>query len=472
MAALPAAAPPAPAPAPEPPRAPGGLPLVGHGVQLARRPLEFMDGLRRHGAVVRVGLGTSAAYVVTDPELTRTVLVTDAKSFVKGGRIIDALRLFFGDGLATIADGEQHRRNRRLMQPMFNRAHIAGRGEAMIAHVAQLVDAWTEGVARPVNQEMNDLTLSVFLVALFGTALPAGTREEFIRVLPRVMAGTIRQTILPGWFSALPLPAHRRYRADLARLRDLVDHTIEHGERGQAGAPAGDRTGDAAPGLFRALVDARDPETGQGLGRGQLRDEVVTLLTGSVETTGTTLSWALHEIGRDPEIERRLHEEIDAVCAGRRLRYADLPSLVYTRSVLQETMRLYGPAWLVTRRTTAAVNLGGYRIPAGADVVYSPYILQHDPAVFPDPARFDPDRWDPARAGAIPRASFLAFGAGGRQCIGESFAWSELLIILALIAGRWRLAPADAAPVRPVAQVTVHPDRLLMTARRRGGAAS
>jgi pentalenene oxygenase len=450
-------------PAPPAPVAPGRLPVLGHAVQLARRPLQFMDSLRLHGTVVRIHLGATPAYVVTDPEVARTVLVTEAKSFVKGGQIIDALRLLFGDGLATIADGEQHRINRRLMQPMFNRVHIASRGDAMIDLVYELVDAWPEGVARPVHHEMNDLTLSAFLVALFGTRLPTEVKQEFTALLPEVMRGTIRQTVLPGWLTALPLPAHRRYRANLARLRELVDETIEREQREE---PADDE----APGLFRALLTARDPETGEGLGRRQLQDEVITLLTGSVETTGTTLAWALYEIDRNPDIARRIQEEVDAVCADRPLRYTDLPSLAYTRSLLQETMRRYGPAWLVTRRTTSDVTLDGHRIPRDTDVVYSPYIVQHDPVVFPEPGRFDPERWSPERAAEIPRGSFLAFGAGTRQCIGESFAWVELMIILGVIVSRWRLTAADDRPVRPVAHVTVHPDKLVMTPQARGDA--
>jgi pentalenene oxygenase len=452
-------------PLPPAPVAPGRLPVLGHAVQLARRPLEFMDSLRRYGTVVRIHLGATPAYVVTDPEAVRAVLVTESKSFVKGGRIIEALRLFFGDGLATIADGEQHRINRRLMQPMFNRVHIASRGDAMIDLVYELVDAWPEGAARPVHHEMNDLTLSAFLAALFGTRLPAQVKQEFTALLPEVMRGTIRQTVLPGWMAALPLPAQRRYRANLARLRELVDETIEREQREE---PARDE----APGLFRALLTARDPDTGEGLSRRQLQDEVITLLTGSVETTGTTLAWALYEIDRDPDIARRIQQEIDTVCDGRPLRYTDLPSLTYTRCVLQETMRRYGPAWLVTRRTTGDVTLGGYRIPGNTDVVYSPYIIQHDPVVFPEPRRFDPDRWTPARAAEIPRISFLAFGAGTRQCIGESFAWVELMIILGVIVSRWRLTATDDRVVRAVAHVTVHPDKLLMTPRAREAAAA
>jgi pentalenene oxygenase len=447
----------APRPAPV---APGRLPLLGHAVQLARRPLAFMDGLRQYGKVVRIQLGPAPAYVVTDPEITRTVLVTEPKSFVKGGQIIEALRVFFGDGLATVAEGDLHRRNRRLMQPMFNRVHVAARADAMIGLVEARTRAWPEGTARAIHDEMNDLTLGAFLVALFGTDLPDAVGREFPRLLPEIMRGTIRQTVLPGWLARLPLPAQRRYRANLVRLRELVDETIDHDLRRQ-------QEQKESPGLFRTLTTARDPETGEGLSRRQLRDEVITLLTGSVETTGTTLAWALYEIARNPEIERRLHEEIDAVCADRPLRAEDLPTLDYTRRLLQETMRCYGPAWLVTRRTTDAVTLGGYHIPRDTDVVYSPYILQHDPEAFPDPNRFDPDRWEPGRAGGIPRGSFLAFGAGNRQCIGESFAWTELVIILAVVASQWRMIAASDRTAKPVAHVTVHPDKLYMTPRGR-----
>jgi cytochrome P450 len=444
------------------PVAPGRLPLIGHAVPLARRPLAFMDGLRAHGKVVRIHLGPVPAYVVTDPELTRTVLVTESKSFPKGGQLIEALRIFFGDGLGTVLDEELHRRNRRLMQPMFNRVHVAGRGDAMIALVRELVGRWPEGEARPVFEEMNELMLAAFLVALFGTELPGEVGREFPRLLPEIMRGTIRQTVLPGWLAGLPLPAQRRYRAAMARLRQLVDETIDQYQR---------REGDEErPELFRTLMTARDPETGEGLSRGQLQDEVISLLGGSVENTGTTLAWALYEISRNPEVERKLHEEIETVCEGRPLRTEDLPSLDYTRCLLQETMRCYGPVWLITRRTADPVTLGGYHIPGDTDVVYSPYILQHDPAVFPDPYRFDPDRWTSDRGSSVPRGSFMAFGAGHRQCIGESFAWTEMMIVLVEIASRWRLTVASDHRVKPVAYVTVNPGTKLRMAPGARGA--
>lgn len=453
------------------PSAPGALPLIGHGLELKRRPLEFMDSLRAHGAVVRIQLARTPAYVLTDPALTKEVLVTDAGSFVKGGRIIDALRVFFGDGLATVADGDTHMKNRRLMQPMFNRSHIDSRGDIMIDQVRELVDDWAEGAPRDTLADMTELTLAAFLSALFGSDLPAHLQHDFIELMPPIMRGTIRQTILPSWVTRLPLPANRAHAARVAQLRQLIDQAIDHRAQALAGrpseheSPSRDVQDAQCPhaatktdgGLFDSLLTADEP-----LPRRQLQDEAITLLTGAIETTSTTLAWALYEVDKNPEIGQRLLEELDAACGDRPLRYEDIDQLPYARSVLQETMRMYGPAWLVTRTATRPVTLGGHLIPEGADVIYSPYLHQHDPAVFPEPSRFDPDRWA-GRPDAATRGSFLAFGAGRRNCIGEAFAWSELLIILATVKQRWpRLALASPAP-EPQALVTVKPNDLSMT---------
>jgi cytochrome P450 len=453
--------PPIPSAPSAPPTAPGALPLIGHAHRLIRGPLPFITGLRRHGGVVRIRIGPTPAYVVTDPVLTRRVLVTDAARFVKGGAIIDALRLFFGDGLATVADGGTHLRHRRLMQPMFNKAHVAGRATAMTGQVRDMVGTWREGEARDVRADMNDITLAAFLVALFGTDLPARLRSEFTSLLPAVMEGTIRHTLLPAWLTRLPLAASRAHAARVARLRALVDRAIDH----RTGRAAGDPAPTACPhtarhpdrdGLFDTLLTAEEPLT-----RRQLQDEAITLLTGAVETTGTTLAWTLYEIHRHPDVERRLRAELAAVCRDRPPRHDDIDRLPYARRVLQETVRKYGPAWLVTRTATRDTDLGPYRIPAGADVVWSPYLHQHDPDRFPGPGTFDPDRWSPERAAAA-RGAFLAFGDGRRKCIGENFAWSELHIILAAVLQTWNRFDLVSPPPRPRAVVTVEPNALTM----------
>ncbi|MFI2429351.1 cytochrome P450 [Streptomyces sp. NPDC018955] len=444
--------------------APGALPLLGHAHRLARDPLPFITSLRRHGSVVRIRIGPTAAYVVTDPDLTRRVLVTEAAHYVKGGRIIDALRVFFGDGLATVADGDTHLRNRRLMQPMFNKAHIATRGSAMIDQVRSMVGAWRENEERDVFADMNDLTLAAFLVALFGTDLPGHLRTEFTALMPAIMRGTIRQTVLPPWVTRLPLPANRAHAARVARLRDLVDQAVDHHRTSLPDTPPHDAdTGPACPhapsdrgGLFTALLTADRPLT-----RRHLQDEAITLLTGAIETTGTTLAWTLYEVSRHPDVEQRLRTELADACGDRPLRYADLENLPYARQVLREAIRKYGPAWMVTRTATRDVELGGHRIPEGADVVWSPYLHQHDPSRFPAPDVFDPDRWAPHRSPAA-RGSFLAFGDGRRKCIGENFAWAELQIILAAILQRWPRIELVSRDPRPQAVVTVRPDTISM----------
>ncbi|MFC8144002.1 cytochrome P450 [Streptomyces paradoxus] len=461
------------APATSPTRtAPGGLPLIGHGLRLARNPLPFISSLRDHGPVVRIRIGPTPAYVVTDPALTRKVLVTDAAHYAKGGKIIDALRVFFGDGLATIADGDAHLRNRRLMQPMFNKAHIADRGDAMIEQVAATVGAWPEARPREVYEDMNELTLAAFLVALFGADLPEHLAGEFTALMPDIMKGTIRQTLLPPWVTRLPLPANRAHAQRVARLRALIDQAIDHRARRAAGPSADADAGVTAAadagcphvaaareqqtGLFDTLLNAEDP-----LSRQQLQDEAITLLTGAIETTGTTLAWTLYEITRHPLVEQRLREELAAVCADRPLAYGDLEHLPYARRVLQEAIRKYGPAWLVTRTATRDLDLGGHLVPEGADVVWSPYLHQHDPDVFTDPDSFDPDRWTPGN-GPATRGSFLAFGDGRRKCIGENFAWAELQIILATILRTWPSFRLTSRAPRPQAVVTVKPDRMTM----------
>ncbi|WP_234388566.1 cytochrome P450 [Streptomyces sp. AS58] len=454
------------------PAAPGSLPFLGHAHRLARDPLPFITSLRRHGDVVRIRIGPTPAYVVTDPALTRRVLVTDAARFAKGGKIIDALSMFFGDGLATVADGDTHLRNRRLMQPMFNKAHIATRGSAMIDQVRTMVGSWREGEHRDVYADMNDITLAAFLVALFGTDLPAHLQAEFTSLMPAIMKGTIRRTILPSWINRLPLPANRAHAERVAQLRALIDQAIDHRGRQEpdrasgtvdapdrpAGCPHVARAQDEA-GLFTTLLTAE-----AGLSRRQLQDEAITLLTGAIETTGTTLAWTLYELTRHPEIEQRLRAELAAVCGDRALRQEDLDRLPYARQVLREAVRKYGPAWMVTRTAICDTDLGGHRIPRGADVVWSPYLHQHDPEYFPEPSTFDPDRWGPDRSQAT-RGSFYAFGDGRRKCIGENFAWIELQIILATVLQRWPNFRLASRPPRPQAVVTVKPDVMTMTYR-------
>jgi cytochrome P450 len=205
----------------------------------------------------------------------------------------------------------------------------------------------------------------------------------------------------------------------------------------------------------------------EGLSDEQVSDEVIIMLLAATETTANAMSWALHVLGQRPDLEARLHAEVDAVLAGGELTFDHVGRLAYTRRLVTETLRLYSPIWMLTRRTTEPVTLGPFRLPAGATVLFSPYAIHGDPRLYADAEHFDPDRWLPDRAGAIPRLAFIPFGAGNRQCIGEGFAWTEAIIVLATIARDWRLRPVPGTEVRMVPSATLTPSQLPMLPQRR-----
>ncbi|WP_411129227.1 cytochrome P450 [Streptomyces sp. x-19] len=435
--------------------APGKWPAVGHAYHLWRHTLTFLDSLRAHGGVVRVDIGTLPVYVVTDPELTRRVLTSESRYFETGGRMGENLALIFGNGVGTI-NGEQHRRQRRILQPLFNRSYIAARTYALSAAVRERLTHWRDGVPFEAAAEMDRIMVSAFLATLFGPTLPAPREEEFYRLLRTLMKGVMRKTIAPSWTNAVMVTANREFDRALARLRQIIDSLILEGRRNP----------EAAGGVFQAMLAARDPDTGAGMTDRQIADEAVTMLGTTGEAPGTALAWALHEISRDAALQRQVQREVDTVCGARPPEPADLASLTRIRCVLTETMRHHGPGYLFTRWTTTPVDLGGYLIPARANVAYSQYLVHHDPAVFPNPQRFDPDRWLPD-APTVPRASYLPFGLGSRQCLGEHFSWTAMTLTVAEIAARWELRPHRNRPVRPVASTTVRPQHLTITPHTR-----
>jgi cytochrome P450 len=220
--------------------------------------------------------------------------------------------------------------------------------------------------------------------------------------------------------------------------------------------------------LLSMLLLAQDIDTGTGMNDQQVHDEVMTMLVGGIETTALALAWTCHELARHPEVEARVHAEVDEVLAGRTPTFADLDNLVYLKQVVNEVLRMY-PVWFLMRRTLAPVELGDTVLPEGAEVIFSPHALHHDPASFEDPHRFDPDRWSPERAATIPKGAFVPFGAGTRQCVGNLFAQAEIVITVATIAARWRLVPVPGKPVRVRFTSAAYPKGLLMTAVPRGG---
>ena len=439
------------------PVVPGRLPLLGHTMSLLNRPLGFLSSLRAHGEVVRIYLGPLPVYLVTSPELTWQVLATDADKFDKG-MVFDKIRPLFGNGVLN-SNGEFHRRQRRLVQPAFHRKQIAGYVDIMARAASDLIESWRPGDVVAVDKRMENLALTIVGRALFSTELGRRVITEAQRSMPILAKYVIVRAFSPTLVERLPILANRRFDEAAARFRRVVTGIIA------AARAEGTDHGD----VLSMLLQARDEDTGDGMSDQQIHDEVVTILTAGSETTAVALAWFFHELGQHPQIEQRFHAEIDHVLAGRpvgHLGLDDIPRLEYTDRIISEVLRKY-PLLILMRRARTDVELGGVPIPRGTEVALSQYGLHHDSSLYPEPARFDPDRWLPDRASKLPNGAFIPFGAGVRHCPGHSFARTEIAIVAATVAARWRLVPVAGKPVRPKLTTTMRPNQLPMIAMPR-----
>ncbi|MBB5953583.1 pentalenene oxygenase [Saccharothrix tamanrassetensis] len=445
--------------APPIPVARGALPLVGHALSVLRGPAGFLSSLAEQGDLVRIALGPVKAVMVCDAELAHRVFVDD-RTFDKGGPFVDRAREVVGNNLAFCPHAD-HRRQRRLLQPAFHPGRLPEYARTMSAQITERVDAWRDGDILDVYAQMTVLTTNVLTATMFsGTLTPAEVRRSQ-QDADALAEGVLSRMFMPDVLTRVPLPRNRRFRRARARMRQTVGAIVA--DRRAVGGDRGD--------LLSALLSAGDSEsTGDArtLSDDEIVDQVMTFHLAGSETTATALSWALHLVAGHPDVERRLHAEVDAVLGGRIATYDDLPGLPFTGRIITETLRLYAPAWLLTRKVTADTELGDHVLPAGTVVVYSPYLIHHRADLYENPERFDPDRWDAARRPAPPRIAFLPFAGGARKCIGDRFSLVEATLALASIAARWRLAhvPREPAP-RPAASAVIRPHRLRMRATRR-----
>ncbi len=440
--------------------APGRLPLLGHALPLRRRPLEFLAALPALGDLVTVHFGPTPARVACHPELVRQIL-RDPQTYDKGGPVFDRARVLLGNGLVT-CNREEHRVQRRLLQPAFHSARLAGYAAAVGAETERAIAGWRPGTVVELDTLLHVLTARVTARTLFATELADGLVDEVAYCLGVLVSGMYQRMTVPlGLLERLPTPGNRRFQRALDRLGVIIDSLIE--EYRHSPQDRGD--------LISALLAVRDEESGAGLSGGEVHDQVMTVLSAGTETTANAIAWAFHLLAANPTPERRLHAELDRVLAGRPPVPGDLPELRYTRQVVTESLRLMPPVWLLTRVTTADAVLGGHRLPAGSTVAFSPYSLHRDPALFADPDSFDPDRWQPERQTEVPRGAMVPFGAGARKCIGDVFALNEAVLVLAGMAGRWRLRPVTDRQVRPEPRMTLGTGALPMLPEpRRAGA--
>jgi cytochrome P450 len=407
----------------------------------ASNPILLFEYLQRNfGRIAHYRLGTNHIVFINDPEMIREVLIVQPQNFIKE-RTQRRMKILLGEGLIT-SDGATHMRQRRIAAPAFHRQRISAYGEMMVDRAAAMREEWQPGVEIDVNTEMMRLALQVVAKTIFDTDVTEDVQSintevnaimdlyNFLIALPKA------ERLLH-----LPIPGLMRFKRARKRLDAVVHRIID--QRRQSGVDRGD--------LLSMLLASRDEEDGSALSDEQLRDEVTTIFLAGYETVANALAWTWLLLGQNPEAEQKMHAEIDSVLGRRLPTLADMPQLKYTEMVLAESMRLYPPAWAMGRQATAPIELGPYRFPRGTYVFFSQYIMQRTPEIFPDPLRFEPERFTPEAKARRHKFAYFPFGGGNRQCIGESFAWMEAVLLTATLAQKWRLrlVPGQKIEVQP-----------------------
>jgi cytochrome P450 len=425
----------------EPP-GPRGHWLLGHNREIEQDALAvFMRGFREFGDVVAFRFGPIRACLLAHPDHVQHVLQRNHRNYDKGTFSYRRLRVLLGEGLVT-ADGARWQAHRSLAQPAFQRRQLESVAAASLRAAERIGEAWRRRAAEDgrtdLHQDMMSVALEVAAAVLFGAEMRADA-DAVGEALDVALSETVRRVYallpLPTF---VPSPANLRLRRALARLHVLVERLIERRRRG----------GQAPGDLLDALLEGLD---------GRLRDEVITFLLAGHETTANALVWTFWLLGRHPEIAARLRVEIDAALGERRPTLDDVPRLGYLRMVLEEAMRLYPPVWVVDRNAVADDIVGSHRIRQGTLVMLSQYVTHRHPAFWPDPERFDPDRFAPKAARTRRRYAYFPFIGGPRMCVGAQFAMTEATLILACLARRFALTPIPDQPVEPNPSITLRP---------------
>lgn len=402
----------------------------------------FTSAARTYGDVAYMRLAGRPAYLLSHPDHIEQVLVGQHQNFIKHSFFWRHVGAIFGNGLLT-SEGSFWLRQRRLSQPAFHRDRITGYGDVMIAYTERMLDGWEAGQTREVHDDLMHLTLLIVSKVLFDAdvASDVGAVGNALDMALKEIAVRFRRPFrIPD---ALPFPGNIRYRKAVRALDDVVYRIIgdHHSRTGR---------GD----LLDLLMQVRDDD-GKPMTDRQLRDEAITIMLAGHETTALALSWTLALLSSHPELDAALHRELDEVLGGRAPTVADFPRLRFTEMVVMEGMRLYPPAYALGREAINACEIGGYRIPAGATLFMSPWVMHRDPRYFDRPLEFRPERWANGTAARLPRFAYFPFGGGPRVCIGNRFAMMEAVLLLASIARRFRLALDPACKLVPFPSITL-----------------
>ncbi|WP_224249626.1 cytochrome P450 [Hyalangium gracile] len=428
------------------PKGPRPRSLVGSVVDYARAPLAFLEDCAwgGYGDVAYLTFLGQPTYVLNLPEHIEHVLVTAQRNYVKDKLQRVLLRGFLGQGL-LVSEGDFWLRQRRLMQPAFHRQRIAAYGQVMAEHARRMLATWREGEVRDIAEDMMKVTLDIVVQSLFGLEMGDGATAQVGPALGRVIDhfSKLQALVVPGW---IPTPENVGYKLAIRRLYRVVDGIIQ--QRRVEGRDTGD--------LLSMLLQVQD-EDGSRMSDQQIRDEAVTLMLAGHETTAITLSFCWDLLSRTPEAEATLHQELDSVLGGRAPTVEDLPALPFTEYVVKESLRLYPPAWSLSRESVKEDTVAGWRIPAGAAVWLNPWTVQRDPRFYEEPLAFRPQRWADGLERRLPRFAWFPFGGGPRLCIGQSFALMEARLVLATLAQHFRLERTREGAVPLLPSITLRP---------------
>jgi cytochrome P450 len=429
------------------PPGPRGMPILGMLPAVRRDPIGvFMHAARRFGDVVYFKIGPRRGYLISNPDDVRHVLQDNARNYHKSP-LYEKLRLFLGNGLLT-SEGDFWLRQRRIAQPAFHRQRMAALAGVMAESARDAAARWqglaSAGTPVDVDEEMMRLTRTVVVRALLGADL--GPFTSTIDDAWTIINQHVGESFWSLGLDRLPTPKYRRFKAARTVLRGAVDHVIAERRRNPSGHDD-----------LLSMLMARDEETGEAMTDEQLRVEVTTFLLAGQETTSLALTWTWYLLAQNPPARKRLEDEIDDVLDGRPPEYSDLVNLPYLRMVVDESLRMYPPAWGFSRQAMADDTLGGFRLPRGWLAFVIPYVLHRLPAFWKDPETFDPLRFSPERSADRPKFAYIPFGAGPRRCIGDQFAMIETQLSVATFAQSYRLHLQPGHKVDPWPLITLRP---------------
>jgi len=406
--------------------------------------LLFQHLAEEYGDIAHYKIGWNHIVFLNHPDYIREVLVVQNDNFVKE-RTVRRSKMLLGEGMIT-AEGAQHRAQRQVAQPAFHRQSIPEYAGVMVREAARTRKGWRNGEERHIAIDMMHLTLNVVAQTLFATDLRDEV-DELADAINRIMGLYNFLVMLPAaeWLVHIRPPGLAAFVRARKRIDAVVHRMIDaHRHRHADGGTLLDLMLAAAPDASAATEKS-------------LRDQVITIFLAGYETVANALAWTWYLLSQNPDCERRFHEEIDRELKGRLPAYEDIPRLRYVEMVFAESMRLYPPAWAMGRQALKDFRLGEFLLPARTTVLMSQFITHRDPRFFSDPLRFDPERFTTEARAARTKFTYFPFGAGFRQCIGESFAWMEGVLLLATLGQDWKLKAVPGHRVEPEPLITLRP---------------